>query len=400
MLVIVLTDSFQTILSQKTIFKNRNVLLPQYIPETLPHREEEIRCIMKLISPALKNERPSNVFIYGGTGTGKTSCVKHVVKKFTEIESRTTCFYINCRVSKATTTYRIFEKIVREMLGNKTTGHGFSRIYEWLTDWMKKENRNLIVVLDEIDMVQDIDELVYVLTRSNDDLQNLFISFVGISNKISLKERLGPRSKSTLFESEIVFTPYNAKQLKSILEQRVSLAFHEGCVDQSAINLAAAIAAQETGDARYALKLLLKAGELVDEMGASLITDKHVEAARRSADEDIAVDAICSLPDHQQLVLYAVASLSLEGGKYSKLSGDTVESILSGDVYERYKVCARRFGKEPRSARWFRHYLNELEMLGLITMTASGKGQRGRTRFIHIEYPADKVARIIEMGFL
>jgi cell division control protein 6 len=170
-------------------------------------------------------------------------------------------------------------------------------------------------------------------------------------------------------------------------------------VTDGAINLAAAIAAQDNGDARYALKLLQKAGELADGNGGKLISDEHVEHARRTVDEDISYEAISTLPRHQQIVLYSIASLQTEGGKYSSLSdngGSRVNGLLSGEVFEAYASFTKKFRTEARSARWYREYLNDLEMLGLLTLTESGKGQRGRTRFIKLACSPEKVMRLIE----
>ena len=389
-------SSFTELLSQASIFKDRNVLSPHYIPETLPHREKEIERIMKTLSPALKAEKPSNLFVYGKTGTGKTASSKHVLEKFNEMKRNALMWYVNCRIHNSR--YRILKLMADAFLpeGNVKAGHALSHIYEKILDWVEEDGKHLIIVLDEIDMIKDLNDLVYTLTRSNDDLKKGGISILGISNKVSFKEELDPRSKSTLYETELVFSPYTPQQLHAILKQRVAAGFAENVVEDSALNLAAAIVAQETGDARYALKLLFKAGEIADENKRGKVTDREVEEARKTVDEDITVDAISTLPEHQQLVLYSVASLVLAGGKYSKLSDKGDDFLLSGEVFERYLNACRTFSKKPRSARWYREYLNDLEMLGLITMIDSGKGLRGHTRLIKIAYSAEKVREVIE----
>ena len=389
-------SSFQDILSRSSIFRDRNVLSPHYIPSTLPHREKEINNIMSAISPALKGEKPRSIFIYGKTGTGKTSSVKYVMERFEEMKSeRARMCYVNCRMYN--TRYRVFHKLMKDSIPEYAkTGYGLSFFYEKLIDLLDSGGTNLIIVLDEVDMVRDLDDLIYTLTRANDDLRKGGVSIIGISNKLSFKDNLDPRSKSTLYETEMVFPPYTSNQLKSILDQRVKLGFSEAAVDESAINLAAAIAAQDNGDARYALKLILRAGEIIDEEGAGVVSEKHVNAARRSVDEDVSIEAISTLPQHQQIVLYSIATLSMDGGRYSKLTGNTDNYLLSGEVYENYLKNARNLRKEPRSSRWYREYLNELEMLGLINTVESGKGMRGHTRLIKIAYSPTKVRSIIE----
>ncbi|MEM4390015.1 MAG: AAA family ATPase [Candidatus Micrarchaeia archaeon] len=390
-----MAKNFEQILSEESIFKNRNLLSPHYIPETLPHREKEIDFIMRATAPALRGEKPKNLFIYGKTGTGKTSCARWVMEKFNAMGKNALMWYANCRVYN--TRYRVLHRLTGDFMQEcAKTGYGISFIYEKLLDWVEGAGRQLVVVLDEIDMVKDLDDLVYTLTRSNDDLKQGGVSMIGISNRLSFKERLDPRSRSALYESELVFSPYNATQLASILRQRAEMGIREGCVSEGAINLAASLAARENGDARYALKLLLRAGEVAMERGEKVIRDEHVEAARESVEEDVAVDAIATLPEHQALLLHGIAELTLRGGRYARL-GDGAEGVLSsGEAYEGYVGACRQFGREPRSARWFKEYLADLEMLGLVLVKESGKGMRGRTRLISLAYPAHKVKEVVE----
>ena len=393
-------DSFKEILSRESVFVKRDVLSPHYIPGKLPHREKEIERVMRSVSPALEGGKPRNLFIYGKTGTGKTSTVKYVLNKLQEepIGKSTPISFINCRLYGSR--YKVMQRIVQDHIPDfAKPGYGISFFYERLLDWIETDGKQLIIVLDEVDMVKDLDDLLYTLTRSNDDLKKGGVSLLGISNRLNFKERLDPRSMSSLLETEIVFSPYNSRELASILDARSKTGFAKGAVEESAINLASAIAAQETGDARYALKLLLRGGEIADERGERPVTDKHVEEARKSVDEGVATDAISTLPDHQQIVLYAISKLTLRGSRYSRLGNgdsDGENYLLSGEVYEDYVDSSKKFHKMPSSARWFRQYLNDLEMLGLITMVDSGKGQRGHTRFIKIAYSAEKVRDIVE----
>ncbi len=401
-----MVESFEQILARPTIFRERDVLSPHYLPDVLPHREKEIEKIMLGISPVLRGERPRNLLVYGKTGTGKTCSVKFVAEKLAAMQSSAKVAYINCRIYNSR--YRILQKVVKDFLPQfDKAGYGLAYFYEKLLDWVESDGKILIYVLDEIDVVKDIDDLAYTLTRSNDELKKGGVSLIGISNKLSFKEKLDPRSRSSLFETEMVFAPYTSYQLKEILKQRAAKGFADGAIDEAAVNLAAAIAAQDNGDARYALKLLLKAGEIADESGAKLATDAHVEQARRSVDEDVSFEAISTLPRHQQIVLCALASLQLEGRSYSRLSGNGngngngngssgSNGLLSGEVYEKYVQLSRKFRAEARSVRWYREYLSDLEMLGLIAMEDSGKGQRGHTRFIRLSYSPEKVIGLIE----
>ncbi|MEM2963626.1 MAG: AAA family ATPase [Candidatus Anstonellales archaeon] len=398
--------SFSQLLERKSVFKNKDVLSPHYIPAILPFREKEIEGIMVAVSPSIEGKRAQNLFIYGKTGTGKTCSVKHVMGKLNEVNSYyAKMFYLNCRIYNSK--YKVMHKITKTFVPElEKAGFGISLIYEKLLEWISQNKIQLIVVLDEIDMVKDLNELIYALTRANDELKQGGISIIGISNRLSFKELLDPRSRSSLCEIEMTFAPYDVRMMRTILEQRASIGLREGALDESALNLAAAVAANETGDARYALKLMLRAGEIADSEGADKVSDKHVEEARMKVEEDLVKETIITLPENQRLVLYAVANLSLRGGRYSRLgtigvgeSENEENFLLSGEVYEEYSKICTVLGKKRKSARWYREYLNELEMLGLITTVQSGRGIRGHTRLIKSGYPVEDMKRIVEEAF-
>ena len=55
------------------IFKDKKPLDHRYLPDNLPHRKEQITAIARYWVEALKGTTPSNITIYGKTGTGKTA---------------------------------------------------------------------------------------------------------------------------------------------------------------------------------------------------------------------------------------------------------------------------------------------------------------------------------------
>lgn len=65
-----LTNFFEKFLTKESIFKDKKVLQSTYIPDTINHRDEQINTIAQILAPALRQEKPSNLFIYGKTGTG------------------------------------------------------------------------------------------------------------------------------------------------------------------------------------------------------------------------------------------------------------------------------------------------------------------------------------------
>jgi cell division control protein 6 len=385
--------SFDEILSKQTIFSDASVLSPHFVPKELPFRDEQISEIMTVISPALKARKPKNLIVYGKTGTGKTVSIKRIMEEFDKQEKDAAIVYLNCRIYNSR--YRILQKVLKGFVPQlEKSGFGLPFLYEKMIEVTNK-GKQIVVVLDEIDMVKDLDDLVYTLTRANDEMNSGGVSIIGVSNKLSFKDALDPRSKSSLHETEMVFPPYTSNQLQEILSQRVAVGFKEDVVDSSAINLTAAITAQESGDARYALKLMLKAGELAEQNEGKKVTDKEVEDARHAVELDLAAETINTLPENHQIVLYAIAKISMSGSKYSRLEGMDDTFLFSGEIYEKYESLCKKMRKRPRTLRWYKEYLNDLEMLGLITTTPSSKGIRGHTTLIKIGQSPRDIEKII-----
>jgi len=415
-----MTNLFEHELGERRIFRDMSILSPHYVPQELPHRDKEIRGVTKIIAPVLRNEKPSNLFIYGGTGTGKTCVVKYVIRKLEEFlrspgrdlrDILVRVVYMNCKIRNSK--YQVLLKTLEddslndERLKNiplegrterSLKGMDPADLYDRLFNVVQSNGMNLIIILDEIDMVKKgLNDLMYILTRINDELSSGHVSIIGISNDRRVKSRLDPRSRSTLCEEEMIFPHYNAIQLRTILKQRIEHGFQPGTIDDSAIRKIAAFAAQD-GDARYALKLLQKAGEIAQSKLKTRVDLDDVGMARHLVEKDIMTESIALLPEHQQIVIYSIAHLALKGGLYQRLSGISTGDLLTGEVYEAYEANCRALNRNPRTMRQFSEYLNELEMSGLIAMRLSGKGIRGTTRLIRLGYPPDEIIQIVRQS--
>jgi len=393
------------------IFKDKSILSPHFLPTNLPYRDKQIREIVGLLSPALDKIKPNNLFIYGKTGVGKTIVIKRVIRDLLEVcgneNSPAHVIYINCKNNN--TKYRVLVKILKELeehdeeyfvkKGVKVHEVGMSPgvIYDRIIEFIKEKELGLILVLDEVDAVRDLDDLLYTITRSNDDLERGFINLIGITNNMFFKRNLDPRSKSTLCEEELLFPPYNTKQLKAILDDRVVGGFKENTVPDDVTNYVAAVAAGEGGDARYALRLLQKTGELAEDKKLKKIKTSVVDEAKSATESDIVFEGLRTLPEHQRIVLYALANLSEQSQK--TLIGEKRAQFISGEVYEEYKYSCRKLKENPRSVRWVREYLNDLDMLGFVSIHKSGKGTRGQTRLIALGEDPVKIINILNKTF-
>ena len=62
-----------------SIFKHKEVLSPNYLPDNLPNRMEEIREIRRIIHDSLEG-KTTHILISGPPGTGKTASIKLIFK--------------------------------------------------------------------------------------------------------------------------------------------------------------------------------------------------------------------------------------------------------------------------------------------------------------------------------
>ncbi len=389
---------------EQSVFLDKNAISPHFVPKHLPFREKEQTELSEQLSAALYDKKPSNVFIYGKPGAGKTAVSRSVLSQlllFAQTKNKNVNgAYINCRHHNSK--YRVLSKVVKELFPNENfLGYSASFVFDKTLEGVSKRGLHYVLILDEIDKVKDLDELVYALSRSNDELSAGSVSLVGISNNVLFKDRLDSRTKSSLCEHEMVFAPYNAAELSQILLERIPLAFKSDTVETGAVRLAAALSASESGDCRQAVLLLQKAGELADQKKSPKVTENEVHAAKKKVEEEIVLHLISTLPRHQQFVLHALATLSLQKKSQQRIAGSPEEApLFSGEVFDEYVRTARQFKEPPVSSRWYRQYVSELETLGMMVSTASGHGFRGNSRFLRLSFEPKKIVQAIEKEFL
>jgi cell division control protein 6 len=386
----VLDDIFSKYVNTKAVFKDKDILSDRYVPESMPHREEQIGSVGRVLAPALKGQRISNLFIFGKTGTGKSACVRYVAS---ELEKKSDggarVLYVNCKMkSVADTEYRLLAELARAM-GKRVpaTGLPTDEIYKIFFAAVDESRCSTILVLDEIDaLVKKVgDEILYNISRANQELKNARLSVVGISNDVSFMDTIDPRVKSSLSEEEVVFPPYNANQLRDILAGRSALAFHPGAIEDGVIAKAAALAAQEHGDARRALDILRVAGELAERDGSGRIDAGHIDRAEERLDTDKVITVVKSQPNQSKAVLAAIVRRS-----ESAASG----FLETGDVFSEYERICKSAGLKILTQRRVSDLISELDMLGIINARAISRGRYGRTKEIRLVLPRELLDKI------
>ena len=376
-----------------SLFKNKSVLQTRYTPENIPHRDEQIKQVASVLSSLLRGERPSNLFCYGKTGTGKTLSVQHVrnelLKKAEELGVDIKIEYLNCKLRKvADTEYRILAALIQQLGGSvPATGLPTDSVYSKFIEIIDNKKQVIVLIFDEIDqaIAKISDSFLYSLTRLNSELSKAQISLIGISNDVTFLESIDPRVRSSLGEEEIVFPPYNALQLQDILNQRCKEAFKEGAVDEGVISKCAAFAAREHGDARRALDLLRVAGELCERDGKTKVDLSYIDSANKKIERDKILDIVEKEPKQFQLAMYAILQLTKKLGK---------ERFFTGDVYNFYQDLCNKTKTEILTQRRVSDIIAEIDMLGLINAKVISKGRHWRTKEIRLAIPNNLIEKV------
>lgn len=394
-----LTSFFEDYIKKDPIFINKKALQSNYDPEDVLYREKQIKQIASILAPSLRMEKPSNVFIFGKTGSGKTLTIKHVCDNMNEVAKKNKInlkiIYMNCKLKRiADTEYRLIAQLAREF-GKEipATGLPTDEVYKLFVNELDEKKLLLVVVLDEIDqLVEKIgDSVLYNLTRLSTELKNSEISLIGISNDLIFTDNLDPRVKSSLSEEELVFPPYNAIQLQQILQQRGKVAFRKNAIKEGVIEKCAAYAAREHGDARRALELLRVAGEISERENKNFIEIEDIDAAEGKIEHDRILDVVSTQPKQSKIALYSLLFVKNNSSK----------PVFTGDIYDTYKEYCFKCGVRPLTQRRVSDIIAELDMLGIINAKVISKGRYGRTRELCLAIPPsiiDKINDILKDG--
>lgn len=383
---------FKSYLERQPLFLNKVVLQSNYTPGKIQHRDEQIKSVASILAPSLRLERPSNIFLYGKSGTGKTLVARYVTAQISEMAKENNLplkiVYINCKLKRvADTEYRLIVALAAEF-GVKipATGLPTDEVYKIFLDSIDTDRKLIVLIMDELDQLvkKAGDEILYNLIRLNSELKNVQMSIIGISNDLLFLDNVDPRVRSSLSEEELVFTPYNAIQIQDILKYRCSKGFRDGVVGYGVIEKCAAYAAREHGDARRALDLLRVAGELAERKGKLKIEIEDIDDAEEKIEKDKVLDIVSNQPKQFQLTLLAILSIS-------EIAKD---SIFTGDVYELYKESCMTIKLKPLTQRRISDIIAELDMLGIINVKVVSKGRYGRTREIGLAIPPSTIPKI------
>ncbi len=309
-----------------SIFLDRNKLSPRYIPQTLPHREEQISLLKSFYEDSLAD--PSRTYlrvvqIIGGVGTGKTACTIRFGGSFKDEAVRrgfdVRHVYINLKLhggSRVVLYRHLLEQGAPEIYSPSLSAE---EILRQLARFLEDNGRHLLISLDEIDYFirHTREHVVYDLTRLNELYPEKGCGVIGLiftARSRRFHDQLDRAELSTLGRNYIDLNPYTSSQIVDILEHRVQEAFKPGAVSSEVLEYVADVTASPPvhGDIRYALDLLLYSGHLANQQGSKKILPEHVRKVHGETHHLITTEDIMNLPEKEKVVLLGIVR-SLQG---------------------------------------------------------------------------------------
>jgi len=329
------------------IFIDKSKLSPSYIPDKLPHREDQLRTLLSLIGveDLRRAVYPKCVQVVGPTGSGKTSsCIKLgklLEQKASEKGVNLKTVYINLRL-EGSSRFMAFKSMV-EKVAFEAASRSLSpdEVLKQFVETLRARRLVALLVMDEVDfhVRRSKETVIYDLTRLSEltagESPNV-LAVIFIARDPEWTKLLDPAERSSLGGIRVVFPPYSKAQVLDILEYRSSEALRPGAAPREVLEFISDLAVQppRSGDVRFALDMLLYSGALAEEQGFSYITVDHVRSVYGRTIDAIPLSDFEELSLEEKLVLLSLArALSTTTAPYVELDAVEEQLIVTLDEF-------------------------------------------------------------------
>ena len=308
-------------MSESTIFRDKSKLSPRYLPSELPHRGKQIEQIDHIFGASYSNPSkfPLTVLqIVGPAGIGKTSTVLKFSKLLADnfLRNRLTLktAYVNLKLQGGNK-YGIY-RFVLERVAPELPSQGLSaeEMLRYMLRYLNENNIYLLIILDEIDYLIKISKdtgIIYDLTRLNEfdpDAPCNAKGVIFIARSTDFYHKLDQAELSTLGRVPMEFPIYSIKEVSDILVNRCSEAFIANAIGSNVIDEVAkfTVSPANNSDIRYALDLLLYAGNLAEVQGTGRVTLDQIRKVHGQIHSSVNTEEIEALSKSQIFTLMAL----------------------------------------------------------------------------------------------
>jgi cell division control protein 6 len=364
----------------QSVFRDESKLDINYVPAKLLHREKEQRLLTEFFGFILRcpERMAQRVILTGDVGTGKTALAQRFGATLTsEANKKSLKFryvHVNCREFRGNLQPILHRAITVFRPNCPARGYGAEEILSALMQVLDEEKAAMILALDEFDSLieKEGSDAVYKLTRLQEMRQGQpqRLSFIFIMRSLDATAQLDESAKSTLQRSIISLERYGKSQLIDILADRVAMAFEPGSVSDDVVDFVAELAYSETGNARFGIELLQRAGIYANAQNADVVEPDCVRQAFSHVIPSLRRSELASLGLHERMFLLAAA-------RYFK-ENEEVYAPLS-ELEKAYAVICEEYGETPNSHTQIWNYTQYLSKLGVLKTQVTSAETRGRT---------------------
>ncbi|MGB8162655.1 MAG: AAA family ATPase [Nitrososphaeraceae archaeon] len=337
-------------MSESRIFHDRSKLSSRYIPDELHHREKDMSLLLTMFKDSyIKPDEFlfSTPQIVGRSGIGKTSTImkfsKMLENEFIKSGLTLKVAYVNLKLQGGNkyAVYRfLLEKIAPEL---PSQGLSAEEMLRYLLSYLTENKLYTLIILDEIEFLLRSNKdsgIIYDFTRLNEfDLSKHcnVIGVVFIARSTDFHDKIDSSELSTLGRLPIEFKPYSIDEISDILLTRTSESFNPNVVGTDIIDEVSLIttSSQVGGDVRYALDLLLYAGNLAEANGSDRITLDQIRKAHGYNKPSLTIEDLKELPKSHLLTLMAILKVQNKRKKqYIELKEIRVYALELADEYK------------------------------------------------------------------
>jgi len=391
------SDVVKDTLTGSTVFKDETPLSLEYMPPRLLHRDAQMRFLTQLFRFSIESpfSTSQRVLITGDVGTGKTVLAQRfgadLARAAKNRKINLQYAHVNCREAKGSL-FMIIKRVLTQFEPEfPKRGFAPEELLQTLMDILDDKNMHLILALDELEHLIRTEGAtpIYNLTRIQEERvgKPIRLSLICILREQEQLQQLDKSTQDTLQRNIVKLEKYNSSQLIMILNDRIKLAFKENTVSDEALQLVADVGGQ-SGDARYAIELLWRAGKYADSEASKHISADHARKAAGSVHQTLRGEYINAVSPHEKYMLLALA-------RVLEKSQEAYANI--GIVEREYKAVCEEYNDEPRKHTQIWKYARGLGAIGIITASKSGEGVRGKTTLLGLQtIPASTMREQLE----
>ncbi len=252
-----------------------------YVPDELPHREEQIKQLVDIIRDGLEVDAYHVPILYGETGTGKTTTIIHVLNIIDRrYKGRVQVKRVNATIKNRS--YLAITDLAEKFIPVPPRGLSIEEILSRLYDKLDIQDMQYVFAIDDADELirREKGKILELLTRIEENYDRRLLFPIIVVRNLKYIDALPSHITSKLGGLRIAFPPYKKRELKDILKERIEKGIRDGGITQNAIECATYnVEKLLGGNARELLNIILMAGKLVERRGGDKIESEHIRQA-------------------------------------------------------------------------------------------------------------------------